>query len=328
VALKLNRLIRNLKILPRWVIIFIDLLLISFSALLGFLLRFNFSVRDLENNQFQYGILLYTTCGLLSIVFTNSYRGIIRYTGLQDGVRIFFMGLINLVLVCTFNLVFFYNFRVNLIPYSVVFISLLSSFLLLFNYRLLVKYIFSYYRNALIKRARVMIFGAGQTGMITRHVIESTPRMQIVGFLEDDPNKVGKILDGARIYGAKVDDIESLFREMNVDELVFTAKDISLDRKNELVDICIRCQVRVRTIPPVEKWVRGELSFNQIKEINIEDLLGRESIKLNNENARDLRGKKILITGAAGSIGMELVRQVIQYTPESIVLIDQSESAL
>jgi len=328
VASKLNRLIRNLRIVPRWLIIFIDLLLISLSALLGYLLRFNFSIPDLENSQFLYGILVYVSCGFLAIILTDSYRGIIRYTGLQDGVRIFFMGLLNLVLVSTANLIFFYNFGNNIIPYSVVFISLLSSFLFLFNYRLLVKYIFAYYRNVIIKRARVMIFGAGQTGIITRHVIESTPRMQIVGFLEDDQNKVGKILNGARIYSAKRDDIDILFGEMNVDELVFTAKDISLDRKNEMVDICIRNQVKVRTIPPVEKWVRGELSFNQIKEINIEDLLGRESIKLNNENVKDLRGKKIMITGAAGSIGMELVRQVIPYSPERIVLIDQSESAL
>jgi FlaA1/EpsC-like NDP-sugar epimerase len=328
VASKLNRLIRNLRIVPRWLIIFIDLLLISLSALLGYLLRFNFSIPDLENSQFLYGILAYVSCGFLAIILTDSYRGIIRYTGLQDGVRIFFMGLLNLVLVSTANLIFFYNFGNNIIPYSVVFISLLSSFLFLFNYRLLVKYIFAYYRNVIIKRARVMIFGAGQTGIITRHVIESTPRMQVVGFLEDDQNKVGKILNGARIYSAKRDDIDILFGEMNVDELVFTAKDISLDRKNEMVDICIRNQVKVRTIPPVEKWVRGELSFNQIKEINIEDLLGRESIKLNNENVKDLRGKKILITGAAGSIGRELVNQVIPYNPESIVLIDQSESAL
>jgi FlaA1/EpsC-like NDP-sugar epimerase len=327
-ASKLNRLIRNLKILPRWVIIFIDLLLISLSALLGYLLRFNFSLHDLENNKFGEGIILYVVCGFFSILVTDSYRGIIRYTGLQDGVRIFFMGLINVALVCAINLVFFYNVRNNLIPYSVVFITLLSSFLFLFNYRLLVKYIFSYYRNSLLKRARIMIFGAGQTGIITRHVIESTPRMQVVGFLEDDQNKIGKILDGAKIYGAKNDEIDHLFRELNVDELVFTVKDISLDRKNEMVDICIRNQVKVRTIPPVEKWVRGELSLNQIKEINIEDLLGRESIKLNSENVRDIRGKKILITGAAGSIGTELIRQVLSYKPERLVLIDQAESAL
>jgi FlaA1/EpsC-like NDP-sugar epimerase len=226
-------------------------------------------------------------------------------------------------------LIFFYRVRVNVIPYSVVLITLLSSFLFLFNYRLLVKHVFSYYRNSMVNRARVLIFGAGQTGIITRHVIESTPKMQVVGFLEDNSNKIGKILDGAKIFSARVEDLERLFVEQSISELVFTAKDLSLDRKNEIVDICIRNQVKVRTVPPVEKWVRGELSFNQIKEINIEDLLGRESIKLNNDALdSDLKGKRILITGAAGSIGTELVMQGLQCRPESMVLIDQSESAL
>jgi FlaA1/EpsC-like NDP-sugar epimerase len=87
--------------------------------------------------------------------------------------------------------------------------------------------------------------------------------------------------------------------------------------------------VKIRTIPPVDKWVRGELSFNQIKEINIEDLLGREAIKLDKQSVKaDLRGRKVLITGAAGSIGSELVRQVMQYDPKSLILIDQAESDL
>jgi len=321
--------IRNLRILPRWVIIFIDITLISFSSLLGYLLRFNFSAPDLEHNNFGAGILLYATCGLISITITNSYKGIIRYTGIQDGARIFAMTTLNGALVAASNMIFYYNNRGNIIPYSVVFISLLSSFLLLFNYRLLVKYIFSYYRNLMINRSRVMIFGAGQTGIITRHVLESTPRMKVVGFLEDDPNKAGKIIDGTTIFSARTSELHRVFADQSVDELIFTAKDITLERKNEVVDECIRNQIKVRSVPPVEKWVRGELSLNQIKEINIEDLLGRESIKIQNANIEsDLRGKRVLITGAAGSIGSELFRQVALNKPGSIILIDQSESAL
>ncbi len=321
--------IRNLRILPRWVIIIIDVTLILFSALLGYLLRFNFSVPDLEHNNFSTGILLYASCGLISITITNSYKGIIRYTGIQDGARIFAMTTLNGALVAASNMIFYYNNRGNIIPYSVVFISLLSSFLLLFNYRLLVKYIFSYYRNLMINRSRVMIFGAGQTGIITRHVLESTPRMKVVGFLEDDPNKAGKIIDGTTIFSAKTSELHRVFADQSVDELIFTAKDITLERKNEVVDECIRNQIKVRSVPPVEKWVRGELSLNQIKEINIEDLLGRESIKIQNANIEaDLRGKRVLITGAAGSIGSELFRQVALNKPGSIILIDQSESAL
>lgn len=322
-------LLRRLKILPRWVIVIIDCSFILFSTLTAYLLRFNFSSSDLEVNHFQQGLIIYTLCGFLSIIVTGSYRGIIRYTGLQDGVRIFFMLLLNVSLVASINLITYFTNGTFIIPFSVIFISLLSSFLFLFNYRLLVKYIFTYYRNAIIKKSRVLIFGAGQTGIITRHVIDSTPRMQIVGFLEDNPNKIGKVVDGTKIFDARKDNLDHYFDELNIDELVITVRDISLDRKNELVDACLRNKVKVRTVPPVEKWVGGELSLNQIREINIEELLGREAIQLNNSSiVHDIKGKRVCITGAAGSIGSELVRQVASYTPERIILIDQAESPL
>ncbi|MFM8739072.1 MAG: polysaccharide biosynthesis protein, partial [Cytophagales bacterium] len=260
---------------------------------------------------------------------TSSYKGIIRYTGLQDGVRIIVMVLISALFVLLGNLVFVYNGHNSIVPYSVVIISFLSASLALFNYRLLVKYIFSYYRNAIFKKQRVLIFGAGQTGIVTRHVIDSSPRTQTVGFLENDRNKIGRVLNGAKIYSADFNELEDLIKELGADEIIITVKDFALDAKNELVDICIRNQVKVRTIPPVEKWVHGELSINQIKEVNIEDLLGRASIKLDNPSVQhELQGKRVLITGAAGSIGSEMVRQVIRFNPEMLVLIDQAESDL
>ncbi len=323
------KLVRNLRILPRWVIIFIDLFFISFSAFLGYLLRFNFSLEDLSHYRFQEGVMLYALCGFVSILITGSYRGIIRYTGLQDGVRIFYMVVLNLILVIGINVFFLSNGLGNVVPYSVVLISLLSSFLFLFNYRLLVKYIFSFYKDHLLKQTRVLIFGAGQTGIITRHVVDSSLRMRIMGFLEDDPIKIGKVLDGVRIYSAKKPDLENLLTANAFDELIIASRNVSIERRNELVDSCIQHQVRVRVIPPIDKWAKGELSFNQIKEINIEDLLGRESIRLNKENVeRDLKGKRVCITGAAGSIGKEMVKQVITYHPECIIAIDQAESAL
>lgn len=239
------------------------------------------------------------------------------------------MVFINTVFVAIGNLVSFYNGGGNLVPYSVVIIGFLSASLILFNYRLLVKYVFSYYRNAVFKKLRVLIYGAGQTGIVTRHVIDSSARTQTVGFLENDKNKIGKVLDGIKIYDASFSVLEELLKDLQIDEVVMTVRDLGLESKNELVDVCIRNQVKIRTIPPVDKWVRGELSINQIKEINIEDLLGRESIKLDRHEVQsDLQGKRVLITGAAGSIGSELVRQVIQYNPESLILIDQAESDL
>lgn len=283
----------------------------------------------MESNAFGWGILLYTSFGLVSILITSSHRGIIRYTGLQDSVRIIAMASLNMVLVAGFNQAYHYFRGVYFIPYSVIFITLLGTFLFLFNYRLLVKYIFTYYKNALLKKSRVMIFGAGQTGIITNHVIATVPRLQVVGFLEDAPDKIAKQVDGVRIYSARESELENTLRELSIDEIIITAKDLSLERKNELVDVCVRNQVKVRAIPPVERWVRGELSLNQIREVNIEELLGRESIRIQNEAVhKDIRNARILITGAAGSIGSELVRQVIQFEPELLVLIDQAESPL
>lgn len=325
----ITKIIRRIKILPRWVIIMIDLFFISLSALLGYLLRFNFSIRDLESNNADQGVLLYSACGLVSILVTGSYRGIIRYTGIQDSARIFFMVGLNLILIASVNLLNFYYTQHNLVPYSVIFIAFFSSFLLLFNYRLLVKYFFAYYRNQIVEKSNIVIYGAGQSGMITKQVIDASSNMRVVGFLEDDVNKIGKFLGGAKIYSNGDQSIDNLFKELNVDELVITVKDLPYERKTDIVEVCLRNQVKVRAIPPIEKWVKGELSLNQIKDIRIEDLLGREAIHLSVENvSRELSGKIVCVTGAAGSIGSEIVIQVLSFRPKKVILIDQDESAL
>lgn len=325
-----STILHNLKILPRWVIVIIDLSIIAFSAFLAYVLRFNFSFTDLIKYDFEVGIAFYTLCGGIAVILSGSYRGIIRYTGIQDGGRIFFMLVINLVLVSTANLIYNYNTDHNLVPYSVILIGFLSSFLFLFNYRLLVKYIFAYYRNAVSQRNNVMIYGAGQSGMITKEVIDSSKTMRVVGFLEDDNNKAGKALGGAPIYFNRIKSgIDDLLVALSVNELVITVKDLPYERKSEIVDACLRNHVKVRTVPPIERWVKGELSLNQIKDVNIEDLLGRESIRLSNEHvSRELAGKVICVTGAAGSIGREIVFQILNYHPQRIILIDQNESAL
>ena len=319
----------NLRILPRWVIILIDLSFIGFSATIAYCLRFNFDIADIERNNFISGVLLSVAAGLIAIMVSGSYQGIVRYTGIQDGVRIFFTVVLNSVIVCGINLVYFSNTGENLIPYSVVLISYLASFLFLFNYRLLIKYIFSFYTRGVLKNSKVLIFGSGQTGLITKQVIDSSPSSQVFGFVEDDQRKVGKVINGSKIFRASQQQLEELFIGLNIDELIITVKNLSIKRKNELVDICLRHQVKIRMVPPVDRWVKGELSINQIKEIHIEDLLERDSIKLDNPTVfQEIRGKVICITGAAGSIGSELVRQIIHYHPKLVVLIDQAESPL
>ncbi len=307
----------------------IDLTFIGVSVFLAYLLRFNFSVNDLIANRADLGILLYLVLASLCIAMTGSYKGIIRYTGTQDGVRIFFMLLLNLLAVHAINGIYYFRYNHYLVPTSVIYISFLASFLFLFNYRLLVKYVFSFYKRAVLRNSNVLIHGAGQTGITTKHVIDSSPNARVIGFLDSDRHKVGKVLNGSKIYNDGPDEIERLLHAFNIDEVIITVKNLSVEKKNEIVDVCIRNQVKVRVVPPADQWVRGELSINQIKEINIEDLLEREIITLRDEHLhKHLAGKRICVTGAAGSIGSEIVRQLVQYKPQVIVLIDQAESAL
>ena len=308
----------------------LDLSIMAISFLLAFLLRFNFEITDFSQHNFTSGLLVYLACWLFSSVITGSYTGIIRYTGLQDGVRLLYSSSLAVGLIIGANLIANYFELRNIIPYSVVLIAFFTSYLFLFAYRLAVKYTFAYFKTAVKARNRVLIFGAGQSGVITKQVIDSDSysKQRVVGFMEDDEQKAGKTLNGTPIYYA-AKQFEYVLQNQPINEVIISIKNLSLKRKNEIVDICLKHDVKVSAVPPVEKWVKGELSIKQIKEVRIEDLLSRESINIKNENLnKEFVNKVILVTGAAGSIGSEIVRQLINYGPKAILLVDQSESAL
>lgn len=326
----LRRFIKRLIILPRWIIIIIDLFIISFSVAAGYALRFNFSYSDIQLHNPLLGLTVCVFTAFVSIVMTKSYAGIIRYTSLEDGIRLLYTSVIGFTLTGVLNLIYHYNAKTNLIPYSVLFISFFASFLFLFYYRLIVKSFFSYLKAESRDRVNVIIFGAGQSGMITSQIIDqSTARhYRVVAFVEDDVNKHGKEINGIKIFDAQKHFTE-LVDQFSVKELIIAIRDLPLERKNEIVDQCLQLDVKVKTVPPIENWVHGELSWGQIKEVNIEDLLGREAISISNDILFDsLVKKRICVTGAAGSIGSELCRQIVNQSPEALILVDQSESAL
>jgi FlaA1/EpsC-like NDP-sugar epimerase len=322
--------IHSLKILPRWIIILIDLGIFFFSVVLAYFLRFNFDLSSVQNSDPLPGILVYFGFGALALFVTGLYTGIIRYTSMQDGLRIVYTTSLTLVLVLITNYIFRLYYSHHFIPVSVVIISYFSSLIFLFYYRFAVKYIFSYYTQIIQKKINVVIFGAGKFGQATKHIIEHDRsfHFKVVAFMEDDPHKVGKSIEGVKIFDARKK-LSHILKSCNAREVIISIQHLSLDRKNEIVDECLQNNVKVRTVPPVEKWVRGELSMKQIQELRIEDLLGRASIKLDNHNIRQqMVGKSIMITGAAGSIGGEIVRQALTYQPDTIILVDQAETPL
>ncbi len=324
-----SRLINRLTILPRWVIIIIDVIVITVATSLGYLLRFNFNIKEMLSFNPANGIFLTVGSGISAILLTRSYAGIVRYTGVEDGLRIMYASLLSLAFSSMINLMYYYNMGRNVIPYSVLLITFFTSFLLLFYYRLLVKTIFMYFKGEVNKRSNVAVFGAGSLGIITRHILEtdSSSKFKVVAFFEDDITKTGKVINGIKIYHSR--ELAEQIIDLNLTELIIAVKELAPERKEEIAEICLNKKVKVRIVPPAEKWVKGEFRVQQLKTINIEDLLGRDTIKLDEAKLfAELGHKRICITGAAGSIGSELARQVINYHPKSIILIDQAESPL
>ena len=317
--------IKTLNVLPRWIIIFIDTTIFALTVLSAYLLRFSFRTKELYEYNFLQGVAIFTICGIVASLVTRSFAGIIRYTGIQDTIRVLYAALLTLVLSFAVNFL-----SVNALPYQISVIAFFISLVTLISYRLVVKELFAFYRTTPKQQKKVLIFGAGQSGMVTKQMIgnDLSSNVKVIGFLEDNNRKVGNIISGVKIFSAR-DDFEKLALKYSPTELILSAQNVSLERKNELVDKCLEFGIKITTVPTADKWIGGEFDIHQIKEVRIEDLLGRSAIILKNQFvAEEIAEKKVLITGAAGSIGSELVRQVVKYNPASIIMLDQSETGL
>lgn len=324
---------KRINILPRWIIACLDGIILFHSAFFAYLIRLNFDWTSLEGYYVMEGSLLFLASGLFVMFLTKSYVGIVRHTRMRDGKSLFRTILYNALIVGGYNFVSVSLFGADhLIPNSVIIIaSLLALFILIF-YRLMVKEIFNYLTIDKEKREvkKVIIFGAGEAGILAHDVIKKDRKSYFVncGFLDDDPKKQGKVIDGIKIFGG-FDALEALAESHEVTDLILSVQDISVQRKREIIDKCLSLNLHVSIIPPVDQWVNGGLEPGSIREVKIEDLLSREMISLDNDQVReDLRDKVVLVTGAAGSIGSELCRQIVHYQPELLILLDQAESAL
>lgn len=316
--------------LPRWSILIIDSLICAFALGLAFVLRFDFDsipVNDARNLPYDFAVVL--SIRLLSFAISKTYKGVVRYTSSRDTIRIFAVVLAGSVLVFILNIVSLFKLGYYFIPNSVIIIDGLVSLFLMISSRLAVKALYFEIKNPAREKINVIIYGAGEAGIITKRTLDrdAAIKYKVVGFIDDDGKKHGKSMEGVFVFGPEK--LELLIKENEVEFVIISIQKISIKKKNEITDVCLNNGVRVLNVPPAAKWINGELSFNQIKSIRIEDLLERDPIKLDTAMISDeLKNKVILITGAAGSIGSELARQCAKFSPKKIYLLDQAESPL
>jgi FlaA1/EpsC-like NDP-sugar epimerase len=197
------------------------------------------------------------------------------------------------------------------------------------------RYIFKSFYTSLIKRGvrlnkNVLIYGAGESGILTYNALTSLSRsnVRVLGYIDEDRNKVGKLINGVRVYNDRMLKTEFINRK-NIDEVIFAIQNINQDKRRALVEKVVDLGVLAKIVPPVEDWINGELKLSQIKPVQIEDLLERPAISIKNSKiSKELTGKTIVVTGGAGSIGSEIVRQIANYDYKSLIIVDQAESAL
>ena len=316
--------------LPRWSILLIDLVVCVFSLTLAFFLRFNFASippQDLKNMPLDYAMVL--GIRFVSFFISKTYKGVVRYTGAKDSMRILRIVLAGSAILFLINFTTRIIAGVYYIPQSVIIIDALCTMFVMIASRLAVKAIYFERKNPDRKITHVLIYGAGESGIITKRTLErdADVKYKVMGFIDDNSKKKGRSLEGVFIYPSEK--LAELIQEKHIDTVIISILNIAAGRKNEIIESCLQLQVKVLSVPPASKWIKGELSLNQLKTVQIEQLLERDAITLDvSLIEQQLQHKIILVTGAAGSIGSELVRQILRFNPKKVILLDNAESPL
>ncbi len=317
-------------LIPRWIIFIGDILICIFSVLLAFLLRFNFSIPYEERITIPLILTYVVFIRAISFWVFKTYSGIIRHTSSPDIIKIFLAVLSGSLIFSVTNVITYYSgYGKFFIPFSIVVIDFITATFSLAGARVLIKTIYYEWMQPGRDLKSVIIFGAGEGGVIATRALlrDAGTKYKILAFLDDDTAKMGKKLENIPIYHSNK--LEQLLKNNNVAHLILSTHKIPVTRKNEIAELCLAYGTKILEVPPLDRWINGELSFKQIRRVNIEDLLGRETVVIENEKIRKLHtGKNIMITGAAGSIGSELVKQISTLPYNLLLLTDQAETPL
>ncbi len=315
---------------PRWIIFLIDTFIVLVSLFSAYMLRFEFSIPAVEIGPLLFALPIYMVIRILSFMVGKTYAGIIRFTGTQDSIRLLKALAIGSTIMMLFNpLKFYFWDGAYFLPITIVILDFLISAALLITFRIGVKIIYMELNNPRSERLSVLIYGAGEAGVITKRTLDRDAGINynVVAFIDDDKNKVGKRLEGKQIFHTK--ELAALLQKGTISNIIISIQNPDAASKRRVIETALKYKTKVLNVPAADSWINGELSFKQIKDIKIEDLLGRNVIKLDDGNVESqLKDKVVLVSGAAGSIGSGLVRQIAHYKPAKIIALDQAESPI
>ncbi len=315
----------------KWLVLCIDLCTVAFAFVLSYLIRFNLTLDfKFENLAVQLPLVLGVSC--IAFLLVGSYKGVVRHTGVRDVYNIF-----NAICLSSIFIIFlilanrqFLLLESFTIPLSIIIINSLISFIGLSASRFAFKSIYNQMNSAKGSYKNILIYGAGESGVLTHSAITNSTQSnyRVVGYIDRDAKKIGKLINGVPVFARK-HLTESFIEKHKIKEIIFSIQNIDSRKLRKTVEGLVDYPIVVKIVPPIENWINGELQVSQIKQVQIEDLLDRAPIKIKNNNiAMEVMNKTIIVTGGAGSIGSEIVRQICNYSYESLIIIDAAESAL
>ncbi len=316
----------------KWLVLVIDVCVISISFVFSYLIRFSLTL-DFDTNKLFIQLPIVALIATAAFLFTGSHKGIVRHTGVRDVYNIFNAICLSSILLISIVLL---NRELGIlndftVPLGIIITHSLLSFIVLTASRYVFK---SLYNNLMTQgfktNKNVLIYGAGESGILTQNALanHSKSKVRVLGYVDEDDKKEGKSINGVKVFPRAVLNRDFLIKN-NISEVIFSMQNIDPKRLKDLVEGLVDFPVQVKIVPPVEQWINGELKVSQIKQIQIEDLLERAPISIRNSKiSEEVKNKVVLVTGGAGSIGSEIVRQICTYDYKSLIVIDQSESAL
>lgn len=316
--------------LPRWMVLLIDMSAVYFSFLIAYMLRFNFETYAFDiTTVFRQAFIVLGIYTLFMLVF-KSYSGMIRHTTIKDTYKIIisnFTALVTLFIITLLSRKNDWSPLYN-IPISILFIHTGAVTLLLFLFRVFVKIFYEFATSMPRDRKNVLIYGSGDMGIVVKRVIEGDTKSQyqLKGFIDDSRKIQGKKVDGYPVYSRKVLTKE-FFEKEDIKAFIIAINKIAPSKKKEVIESVIQLGCEILDTPSFDTWLNGQLDVKNLKKVKLEDLLGREPITLDLEKIESgLKGKTILVTGAAGSIGSEIARQLTRFNAKQLILVDQAET--
>ncbi len=319
---------------PRWIIIVVDLLINLFALLFAYVIRFDLDSQSVliqeEWDKFSNYIWLFIAVKFLVFYSFQIHKGLIRHTSTQDLNRIFFAVSTCSLIYLSFGAVRYYFVDgYYFMPTSVVIVEFLASFSFTVGSRFVIKLIYLESLKSKEEYENIVIYGAGVSGLITKKTIQNDTinNQKVICYIDDNSKLWDTRIEGVKVYGPN--ELNNLYKKHNIDTVIIAIQNPKAERRKALLDECIDLKIKVQKVPNPKSWINGEFSSKQFVKAKIEDLLGREEIKLSEAKIKNsINDKVILVTGAAGSIGSGLVKQIANFKPRLVILFDQAESAL